>query len=103
MGVLTTPARQERAMRKSTLSRIGRRSAVAATMLVLAACGGSPQEKEAKFLKRGKEFMSRQDYARALIEFRNAAAVRPRDAEAYYQMGVAALASGHVEEGALDL
>jgi tetratricopeptide (TPR) repeat protein len=85
------------------MSRIGGGLIVAATILTLAACGGSPQEKEAKFLKRGKEFMSQKDYARALLEFRNAAAVRPRDAEPFYQMGVAALAAGNLEEAAFDL
>ena len=95
--------RREHGRGKSRQSRIGGGLIVAAAILTLAACGGSPQAKEARFLKRGKEFMSQKDYARALIEFRNAAAIRPRDAEPYYQMGIAALAAGNVEEAAFDL
>src|SRR5437868_5381973 len=89
-------------MRKAPPSRIDRRLIAAAAIICAAACGGSPQEKEAKFLKRGKEFMSHKDYARALLEFRNAAAIRPNDAEPYYQGGVAALAAGNIEEAAFD-
>lgn len=47
--------------------------------------------------------MSQKDYGRALLEFRNAAAVRPSDAEAYYQIGIAALAAGNVEVAAFNL
>ena len=38
--------------------------------------------------------MSRKDYARALLEFRNASSVMPRDAEPHYRMGLAYLDSG---------
>ena len=52
-----------------------------------------PQAKEAKFLKRGQELMSKKDYSRALLEFRNAAMAMPHDAEPYYQLGLAFLQS----------
>jgi putative PEP-CTERM system TPR-repeat lipoprotein len=63
-------------------------------LLGLAACGRSPQEKEAFYLKRGADLMAKRDYARALLEFRNAAAAMPRDAEPYYQLGSAYLGTG---------
>lgn len=46
------------------------------------------------YLKRGAGLMAKRDYARALLEFRNAAASMPRDAEPYYQLGSAYLGAG---------
>jgi tetratricopeptide (TPR) repeat protein len=63
-------------------------------ILGLAACGRSPQEKEALYLKRGADLMAKHDYAGALLEFRNAAAVMPQDAEPDYQLGSAYLSAG---------
>lgn len=54
-------------------------------------CNTSPQAKEAKSLKRGAALLAKKDYARALLEFRNASKAMPNDAEAYYQIGVAYL------------
>src|SRR3954453_9896133 len=58
-----------------------------------AGCRMSPEAKEARFLRRGQALMAQKDYSRAILEFRNAATVRPRDAEAYYQLGMASLIS----------
>jgi len=70
-------------------------------MLVLctAACQRSPQEKAAKFLRDGKDLMSRKDYARAVLQFRNAVRLLPKDAEVEYQLGLAYLADGKLAEG----
>ena len=54
-------------------------------------CRTSPQEKEAGFLKRGQALLAKKDYQRALLEFRNASSIMPRDAEPYYQTGLAYL------------
>ena len=70
-------------------------------LLVLIALGGlgtigcarSPQAKEARFMSRGKEAMKKKDYSRASLEFLNAVKVMPKDAEAYYQLGLAYLAA----------
>lgn len=59
----------------------------------LSACRTSPQDKEAKYLKRGEALANEKDYPRALLEFRNAAAAMPNDAEPYYQMGLVHLKS----------
>jgi tetratricopeptide (TPR) repeat protein len=56
-------------------------------------CSRSPEAKEAKFLKRGQALLAQKDYPRALLEFRNAAGVMPKDAEPYYRMGMAFLES----------
>jgi tetratricopeptide (TPR) repeat protein len=68
---------------------------------LLVACGSSPQAKEAKFLKRGKAYLAKKDYARATLEFRNAANAMPRDAEPLYQIGLVYLGTGNVA-GAVD-
>jgi tetratricopeptide (TPR) repeat protein len=57
-------------------------------------CQTSPEAKESHFFKRGHLLLEQKDYARALLEFRNAASAMPNDAEPYYQMGLAYLASG---------
>lgn len=62
--------------------------------LALAGCNTSPQANEAKYLKRGEGRLAKQDYARALLEYRNAAKAVPTDAEPYYQMGLVYLKSG---------
>jgi tetratricopeptide (TPR) repeat protein len=56
-------------------------------------CNRSPEEREAKFLKRGQSFLEHRDYSRAILEFRNAANLAPRDPEPYYQIGVAYLST----------
>jgi len=69
-------------------------------VLTLAACGRSLQQKEASYLKRGQDLMARKDYPRAFLEFKNAAAAQPQDAEPYYQMGLTALAAGNSNDAA---
>src|SRR5579883_913967 len=76
---------------------------VAASSLILlgfsVACNNSPQAREAKFLRRGAALVGQKDYSRALLEFKNAAAVMPKDAEPYYQMGIAFLEAGDQRNG----
>ena len=54
-------------------------------------CARSPQEKEARYLESGKRLLEKKDYARAVIQFRNAAKATPKDAEPHYQMALASL------------
>ena len=61
-------------------------------LIVLLGCkSGSSYE---AFVGRGKDLLEKKDYARALIEFRNAEGSRPRSAEPYYQSALAYLALG---------
>jgi tetratricopeptide (TPR) repeat protein len=57
----------------------------------LAGCARSPQAKEANFLKAGKQQLEKKDYSRATLQFRNAIQVMPKDAEPYFQLGLAYL------------
>jgi tetratricopeptide (TPR) repeat protein len=65
----------------------------AALLLAAPGCTRSPQAREAEFLKRGDAQMAKKDYARAILEFRNATQAMPRDAEPYYRLGLAYLPS----------
>lgn len=56
-------------------------------VILLFGCASSPEARTARFLSRGKNFVEKKDYNRALLEFRNAAKATPNDAEVYYQMG----------------
>ena len=62
-------------------------------------CNRSPQAKEAQYLKRGAALVAKKDYGRAALEFRNAIKVMPKDAEPYYQLGLAYLATGNAGNG----
>ncbi len=59
--------------------------------LALGGCNRSPQARRDKFLARGKEALAKHEYSRAILEFRTAAQAMPKDAEPYYQIGLASL------------
>ena len=62
-------------------------------------CNRSPQTKEAAFMKRGLALEARHDYARAILEFRNAALAMPKDPEPEYRLGVAYLMREQIANG----
>jgi tetratricopeptide (TPR) repeat protein len=72
--------------------------AALATILILVAvgCDRSPEARRNKFIAKGKAYLQKQDYSRAILEFKNAVQVPPADAEAYYQLGVAYLSTEDV-------
>jgi tetratricopeptide (TPR) repeat protein len=63
-------------------------------------CRTSPEAKEARGLKRGAELLAKKDYSRALLEFQNASQAMPKDAEPYYQMGLAYLGLANIRGSA---
>ena len=71
--------------------------------MVLGGCSRTPQEREARFLAQGKKQLLNKDYGRAVLDFRNAVAVAPKDAEAYYQLGWALLQQGSLIDSAAAL
>jgi len=78
-------------------------AAVLAIAIVSGACSRSPQARSAKYMAEGKKLLAKKDPARAILQFRNAAQVTPKDPEVYYQLGVAALAAGDIRQGVLAL
>lgn len=71
--------------------------------VVGASCARTPQQKEARYLANGKQRMLRKDYARAILQFRNAVQAMPGDAEAYYQLALAQLAGGDLLDAVRNL
>jgi len=59
--------------------------------VLFCACSRDPASKEARFLARGKKYLDQKDYARAALEFRSANQANPRNAEPWYQLGIAYL------------
>src|ERR1700719_1786942 len=59
---------------------------------LLCSCAGNPQKAKAKYLANGQNYMKKQQYASAAIEFRNALKIDPRYVDAYYQLAQADLA-----------
>jgi tetratricopeptide (TPR) repeat protein len=47
-----------------------------------------------KYLASGERYLEKHDYSRAILDFKNASRAMPKDAEPYYQIGVASEASG---------
>jgi len=62
------------------------------------ACTRSPESREANYLKRGQAQMAKKDYARAILEFRGAIQAMPKEAEPYYQLGLAFSQSGNLSD-----
>lgn len=68
---------------------------LAAIPLALAACSGSPRQREARSMELGKRLLEKKDYVRAGLEFRKAIQSWPADAEPYYQLGLTYVESGN--------
>ena len=66
---------------------------MAAAALLQCGCG-TPQQKQARHMATGKRYLERKDYAHAVLEFKNAVKLTPKDAEPYYQLGLTYLQAG---------
>src|SRR5277367_1160405 len=76
---------------------------VIAVALMSGACNRSPEAKSAKYMAEGKKLLAKKDNARAILQFRNAVQTTPKDPEAYYQLGLASLATGDIRQGVIAL
>lgn len=63
---------------------------------LICGCARTPEQKYAKFLETGRAQLAKHDYARAILQFKNAIQVKPKSAEAYYELGLAYAASNDV-------
>src|ERR1022692_366466 len=61
-------------------------------------CTGSPEARCARHLASGKKLLAAKDYARAILEFRNAASAMPRNPEPLYELGLAYVATGNASD-----
>ena len=72
--------------------------------LYLSSCTTSPEVKAARFIENGKkQLTSKKDPRRAILEFQNAIKIAPQNAEAYFQLANAYLASGDGTQAGLAL
>jgi len=65
---------------------------------LLAACGGSANARRDRFLARGKDLLKKQEFARAVLEFKNGLQVKSNDPELHYELGVAYSGTGNLNE-----
>ncbi len=68
--------------------------AALALLLILASCARSPEEKSKAWVKSAQGYVEKKDYAAAIIEFQNAIAAMPKNADLHYQLGLALLRTG---------
>ena len=61
-------------------------------------CTGSPEARCARHLASGKKLLAAKDYARAILEFRNAASAMLRNPEPLYELGLAYVATGNASD-----
>jgi tetratricopeptide (TPR) repeat protein len=74
-------------------------SLLVAVALAFSSCVSSPEAKSAQFIEKGKKLMNQKDAPRAILAFLNAVQATPKNAEAYYQLGLAHLATGDLRKG----
>src|SRR5688500_2384069 len=73
------------------MSRV--RSILLVAIVALAwGCSESPQAKAVKYVEKGKAEYQKKNYEVAVLHFKNAVAAQPREAEPYYQLGLAYIA-----------
>ncbi len=75
-------------------SRICLPAVLAICLAVTGGCSRDPEAKRLSYMQAGKDFLNSKDYQRAVLEFKNALSLKPLDAEAQYQLGLAYLATG---------
>src|SRR5262249_22112750 len=63
-------------------------------LLLAYGCGGDPQAKKAAHMQKGEAYVVKEKYTEAIIEFRNASKLDPKDAQAYYKLALAYLKQG---------
>ena len=68
-----------------------------AIALTIIACG-SPDQKKAKFLEKGKALYEKGDFVRARLEFKNAVQIDPKFYEGFYMLGMTELKAGNFRQ-----
>src|SRR5262249_16052393 len=63
-------------------------------LLLAYGCKGDPQAKKAAHMQKGEAYVAQEKYTEAVIEYRNAIQLDPKDAQAYYKLALAYLKQG---------
>ena len=66
------------------------------TCLPLLAGCGTPEQKEARYLRSGNALFEKGEYEKARVEYKNAARIKPEDAEPIYRIGLVDEAEGYL-------
>src|SRR3990170_6272826 len=66
-------------------------------MITVTACS-SPEEKKVKHMDRGLKYYNEGKYNEAIIEYKNAVQIAPKDSEGHYRLGLALIRSGRVQD-----
>ncbi len=85
-------------MRMKGMKIKARALALAAGMVLLAACMKSPEEQYKAYMESGAGYVEDNDYANAALQFRNAARVNPNVAEPQYELAKAYLKDNKIRE-----
>ena len=59
------------------------------SMCVLVSCVKNPAETRAKHMKRGDAYFEKQEFKKAIIEYKNAIQTEPKFARGHYQLALA--------------
>ena len=70
--------------------------------LLLAGCR-TPEQKKARFLATGNQLLKKKDCQRAVLQFKNAVQLGPKDADAHYGLAQAYLALGGFRQAVAEL
>jgi Flp pilus assembly protein TadD len=60
-------------------------------LLLFYGCKGDVQAKKVAHVQKGEAYVAQEKYTEAVIEFRNAIKLEPKDAQAYYKLSLAYL------------
>jgi tetratricopeptide (TPR) repeat protein len=80
----------------SNQHRLGRVLTAALGIALLSACGA--QDRYASHLRRGQDYLAKEDLPKASVEFRNALQIQPKSGEALYQLGSVSERRGNLRE-----
>ncbi len=69
-------------------------AAIAATLLLAAACSGDPEQQARKYVASGDAYVAKNSRDEAIIQYRNAIKARPQWAEAHYKLAQTYQAAG---------
>lgn len=62
------------------------------------ACSSNPAEKRAKHMKRGEAYFEKEEFKKAIIEYKNAIQAEPKFARGHYQLALAYLKTGQPKQ-----